>query len=53
MLRVTPRAARRAAAALAQPVVQKVLKKRMASELVRRWGMKLYSGAARSFLTKR
>ena len=32
------RASRRAAAALAQPVVQKVLKKRMASELVRRLG---------------
>jgi asparagine synthase (glutamine-hydrolysing) len=34
----TPVAARRAAAALAQPLVQKVLKKRMASELVRRLG---------------
>jgi asparagine synthase (glutamine-hydrolysing) len=33
-----PVAARRAAAALAQPLVQKVLKKRMASELVRRLG---------------
>src|SRR2546421_2418811 len=33
-----PASARRAAAALAQPVVQKVLKKRMASELVRRLG---------------
>ena len=34
----TPPAARRAAAAIAQPLVQKVLKKRMASELVRRLG---------------
>ena len=34
----TPVAARRAAAAVAQPLVQKVLKKRMASELVRRLG---------------
>jgi asparagine synthase (glutamine-hydrolysing) len=34
----TPLVARRAAAALARPVVQKVLKKRMASELVRRLG---------------
>src|SRR5712691_3574503 len=34
----TPLAARRAAAALARPVVQKVLKKRMAGELVRRLG---------------
>ena len=34
----TPLAARRAAAAVAQPLVQKVLKKRMASELVRRLG---------------
>jgi asparagine synthase (glutamine-hydrolysing) len=34
----TPLAARRAAAAIAQPLVQKVLKKRMASELVRRLG---------------
>ena len=34
----TPLAARRAAAALVRPVVQKVLKKRMASELVRRLG---------------
>ena len=34
----TPIAARRAAAALAGPVVQKLLKKRMASELVRRLG---------------
>ena len=34
----TPLAVRRAAAALAQPVVRKVLKKRMASELVRRLG---------------
>ena len=34
----TPLAARRAAAALAQPLVQKVLKKRLASELVRRLG---------------
>jgi asparagine synthase (glutamine-hydrolysing) len=34
----TPLAARRAAAALAQPIVQKVLKKRLASELVRRLG---------------
>ncbi len=34
----TPVAARRAAAAVAQPVVQRVLKKRMASELVRRLG---------------
>src|SRR5258708_28810267 len=33
-----PASVRRAAAALAQPVVQKVLKKRMASELVRRLG---------------
>jgi asparagine synthase (glutamine-hydrolysing) len=33
-----PRAARRAAAAVAQPLVQKVLKKRLASELVRRLG---------------
>jgi len=33
-----PASARRAVAALAQPVVQKVLKKRMASELVRRLG---------------
>ena len=34
----TPVVARRAAAAVAQPLVQKVLKKRMASELVRRLG---------------
>lgn len=34
----TPLAARRAAAALARPLVQKVLKKRLASELVRRLG---------------
>ncbi len=34
----TPRAARRAAAALARPLVQKVLKKRLAGELVRRLG---------------
>jgi asparagine synthase (glutamine-hydrolysing) len=34
----TPVAARRAAAAVAQPIVQKVLKKRLASELVRRLG---------------
>jgi asparagine synthase (glutamine-hydrolysing) len=34
----TPKAARRAAAAMAQPFVQKVLKKRLASELVRRLG---------------
>jgi asparagine synthase (glutamine-hydrolysing) len=34
----TPVAARRAAAAVAQPFVQKVLKKRLASELVRRLG---------------
>lgn len=34
----TPLVARRAAAAVAQPLVQKVLKKRMASELVRRLG---------------
>jgi asparagine synthase (glutamine-hydrolysing) len=34
----TPLAARRAAAAVAQPLVQKFLKKRMASELVRRLG---------------
>jgi asparagine synthase (glutamine-hydrolysing) len=34
----TPVIARRAAAAVAQPLVQKVLKKRMASELVRRLG---------------
>ena len=34
----TPVFARRAAAAVAQPLVQKVLKKRMASELVRRLG---------------
>jgi len=34
----TPVVARRAVAALAQPLVQKVLKKRMASELVRRLG---------------
>src|SRR6185503_19853940 len=34
----TPIAARRAAAALAQPFVQKILKKRLASELVRRLG---------------
>jgi asparagine synthase (glutamine-hydrolysing) len=34
----TPVAARRAAAAMAQPFVQKVLKKRLASELVRRLG---------------
>jgi len=34
----TPLFARRAAAAVAQPLVQKVLKKRMASELVRRLG---------------
>ena len=34
----TPVVARRAAAAIAQPLVQKVLKKRMASELVRRLG---------------
>jgi asparagine synthase (glutamine-hydrolysing) len=34
----TPPFARRAAAALAQPLVQKTLKKRMASELVRRMG---------------
>jgi asparagine synthase (glutamine-hydrolysing) len=34
----TPLFARRAAAALAQPLVQKTLKKRMASELVRRMG---------------
>jgi asparagine synthase (glutamine-hydrolysing) len=34
----TPAAARRAAAAVAQPLVKKVLKKRMASELVRRLG---------------
>src|ERR1043166_2822928 len=34
----TPRAARRAAAAVIQPFVQKVLKKRLASELVRRLG---------------
>jgi len=34
----TPVAARRAAAAVAQPLVKKVLKKRMASELVRRLG---------------
>src|SRR5258708_6502343 len=33
-----PRVARRAAAALARPVVQKVLKKRLAGELVRRLG---------------
>jgi len=33
-----PLAARRAAAAVAQPIVQKVLKKRLASELVRRLG---------------
>src|SRR5258708_9749877 len=33
-----PASVRRAAAALAQPVVQKILKKRMASELVRRLG---------------
>ena len=33
-----PLSARRAAAAMAQPVVQRVLKKRMASELVRRLG---------------
>src|SRR5438309_3212205 len=33
-----PASVRRAAAALAQPVVQRVLKKRMASELVRRLG---------------
>jgi asparagine synthase (glutamine-hydrolysing) len=34
----TPVAARRAAATLAQPLVQRVLKKRLASELVRRLG---------------
>jgi len=34
----TPRAARRAVAAVAQPFVKRVLKKRMASELVRRLG---------------
>jgi asparagine synthase (glutamine-hydrolysing) len=34
----TPLAARRATAAVAQPLVQKLLKKRMASELVRRLG---------------
>src|SRR5215831_16974030 len=34
----TPLAARRAAAAVAQPIVQKVLKKRLATELVRRLG---------------
>jgi asparagine synthase (glutamine-hydrolysing) len=34
----TPRLARRAAATVARPLVQKVLKKRMASELVRRLG---------------
>ena len=34
----TPLAARRAAAAVAQPVVRKVLKKRLASELVQRLG---------------
>ncbi|HJZ79094.1 MAG TPA: asparagine synthase (glutamine-hydrolyzing), partial [Pyrinomonadaceae bacterium] len=34
----TPVGARRAAAAVAQPLVQKVLKKRLASELVRRLG---------------
>ena len=34
----TPLVARRAAAAVAQPLVQKVLKKRLASELVRRLG---------------
>ena len=33
-----PRTARRAAAAVAQPIVQKVLKKRLATELVRRFG---------------
>jgi asparagine synthase (glutamine-hydrolysing) len=34
----TPLAARRAAAAVAQPIVQRVLKKRLATELVRRLG---------------
>lgn len=34
----TPVAARRAAAAVAQPIVQKILKKRLATELVRRLG---------------
>jgi len=34
----TPRAARRAAAALAQPVVQKVLKKRMPANSFGGWG---------------